>query len=94
MREAIAASLTNVIVFACWLGVPTASPEAAEFNPRAFGERPLGYPVTEFVFVLLAVLYLPLVPAVCGLTRLALLRAEADRAARQGNWERVEWLRG
>jgi hypothetical protein len=92
MREAITSSLSNILIFACWVGVPMISPESHAFLPKAFGIRPFGFPVENVVFAVLCVLYLPFVPAICGLTRLGLLREEIDRAARQENWDRVEWL--
>ena len=37
MRESIIASLSNVLAFAIWVGVPTAHPAVADqFLPRAF----------------------------------------------------------
>ena len=94
MREAIASSVCNVFFFAVWVGVPTIAPEAGEGLPRMFGPQPFGFPVQRVVFWVMGVLYLPLIPAVCGLMRLGLLRAEAEKAARCEQWERVEWLAG
>jgi hypothetical protein len=94
VREAIASSFCNVIIFAVWVGVPTIAPEADEFLPRAFGNRPFGFPVQRVVFWVMCVLYLPVIPAVCGLIRLAFIRAEMVKAAGHQEWERVEWLGG
>jgi hypothetical protein len=94
MREAIASSICNVVFFAIWVGVPTIAPEADEGLPRMFGNQPFGFPVRRVVFWVMCVLYLPLIPAVCGLMRLGLVRAEMVKAAGRQEWERVEWLAG
>jgi hypothetical protein len=92
MREVISTSLCNVIIFACLAGVATVSPEADKMNPKAFGVMPFGYPVNRVVFVAVSLLYLPLVPAVCGLVRLKFIQAAMDKAAERQEWEHVEWL--
>lgn len=92
MREAISCSLCNVLIFAIMTGVVTVSPEADIMNPKAFGANPFGLPVNRVVFVAVSILYLPLIPAVCGLFRLKFIRIEIDKATRRHEWEHVEWL--
>ena len=80
MRETVSASACNIIVFAVWVGVPLLAPEADEALPRMFGPHPFGFPVQRLVFVAMCLLYLPLMPAVCGTFRLVLTQAELRRA--------------
>ena len=85
MREVILASFLNLLFYAALIAVTTVAPESAEFNSQAFGEKPFGFPVAGFVFVLLSVLYLPFVPAVCGLARLKIIDLDRRKAVGQGN---------
>ncbi len=88
----VISSILNVLFFAIWVGVPTIAPEADEFLPRAFGTRPFGIPVQRLVFFVMCALYLPLIPAICGLMRLELLRGEMVKASNHQEWERFKAL--
>jgi hypothetical protein len=86
MREVLIASFANVIVFASLACTATVTPEADRNLSRMFGQEPFGLPVRQVVFCVLVLLYLPLVPAVAGLVRLGLTRAEMQKAARSKDW--------
>ncbi|HEY1188399.1 MAG TPA: hypothetical protein VGE74_12175 [Gemmata sp.] len=92
MREVVTCSFLNVLFFAIWVGVPTISPEAERQLPRAFGNRPFGFPAQRVVFWVMSFLYLPFIPVVCSVMRLGPAQEEMQRCARNHEWERFELL--
>src|SRR6476646_4795667 len=87
MREVLAASFANVLIFAALVGTPTVAHESDEKLAHMFGAHPFGIPVRGLVFLVLAVLYLPLIPAIAGLVRVGLTGQEMKRAAESQDWD-------